>query len=480
MPFLESTRYTATTMRPPAFAAKRSWKVSLVIGGFAILILVCSMPDAAAEAYTLGGFKARHFAAALFTLLIIGACWIGKPPRRKVWCLPSLLAITGYIAVLGLIYRTSQIFEWRFFYFDILVLCGAICGVTLTMYWRPAEVLRLVRAAYWLWLIALVLLSLALTLGMISPVWENNVRLHNEAMFDCFDGILYSIPLLFCGAGKQTKGWLLRWIAVGAAVVFQCNSVEGTRSVVVTLAASIILSLPLIFPKLSRPAVLLGGVGICCVGWVLLGAAETIDVTALERLRTTQPDREDRMQELQTLFQYLGNNWVTGVGAGVCFPSPIRYRYSDHNVNPHVSVLTSLQKGGVAAFIALIVVPLLTFAVKLVRRRTVLYQYCGAAVGLTYAIHGLLAPTGWDYVNLFYYGIALGFCFGPDPLVGRNQGSTVAIQEFEPMSVPTVNQLSTQSAHSGRQTPHSPPLRSDVRLADRGELSPSGGSRLHK
>jgi O-antigen ligase len=112
-----------------------------------------------------------------------------------------------------------------------------------------------------------------------------------------------------------------------------------------------------------------------------------------------------RVNEIQWLFEQLGDDYISGWGFGSVFYSTIRYHNRLFESAPHIGIVTPLLKGGLIMAVAFIVIPL-AMCLGALRRRT---PEARAAMGcvLVYIVTASLSG-GWYPYQTLMFGVGVG------------------------------------------------------------------------
>ena len=310
------------------------------------------------------------------------------------------------MAVLGL-YQGNDL---KFWVIDVSYWTAFIFG----LYWggRYSRQHTINTLYWWSMAISIVLLLniLGLLLGFVPQAGEGE-RLYSYSLFTSAAFVTCMIPLWFTA---ETRGHELviprraRVLAiVGIGCVLFCSILTATRSIFLTaiVALTIVLWLRLhgrnaafwMFTTLASSLI---------VTVYIFSADSTASAEVAGRLSSTNIVEEYRYVELLMMFEDLEGSFLTGKGFGSRFESCIGQNGDFLAFAPHVAIFTSLLKGGVPAFVLLVVLPLGAAIYQLARLNgNAISLSCSAAVVL-YCAQAFMSG-GWNFVALFILGVTI-------------------------------------------------------------------------
>jgi hypothetical protein len=266
------------------------------------------------------------------------------------------------LALITIGYSSGAAFDRRFFALDFIFYAGLPAGAALALIKGRSAFHDLLRISYAAVIVTFLASLILLRFGYIDSKGSEGREL-DGAMFTASFFIQMAFPVIWSGSrlsGKLQK--CITWSGPALCVYFA--QISATRSVLIVTIVSLVCT-AIIDATRDRSKILWLGGGLLLAATVVvsggnLPGVEEFQGTLLgERLAKTDITREDRFEELTAMLEQMGvQEWIHGTGFGSGFVSPIAVE-ADNGLAmaPHIGVLTLLYKGGIPAFLALILVP---------------------------------------------------------------------------------------------------------------------------
>ena len=349
----------------------------------------------------------------LCATLLIAVNYIVRFPREHR--LSTMYALGGlYMVVVTMLYWDQPAFDWRAAFQDLSAYLGLPVGVA----WAQLEGRVGIREAFRKWYV-ICCVTFALTLlGLGTGFIKSGggpLRLVDGALFSSTAFVTMSFPTVWSTARLGTA--LQKAIALaGVGLCATFALVSATRSVAIALGASL-WCVAIVKIKRERDSVLwVGALSVLVTAAVVLAyvpARERVKSFGLgERVVATDVRKEDRFKELVMMLEQMGlPEWIHGVGFGTGFKSPISAN-TERGLAfaPHVGLSALLYKGGAPALLALLLIPCVVAACRLIGSRSSTRDpfLAGATV---YFVQSCVSG-GWAFFPLFLVGALLQLSLG--------------------------------------------------------------------
>ena len=317
-----------------------------------------------------------------------------------------------YMLIVGIVLGN----EIHFMRVDLAFFAGLGFGGLWTLNRTRARVLRCVTVLMHAIAACLLFNVVGLGLGFV-PSQDSLLRVYTYSLFDSCYLVACFVPVVLISAenqyAKSSSGRATRsiaWVAIGVAVAAAVFA--SSRSSF--FAALTGIGFAAWANRDKRSTVRLIGVIAASAAIVFVVRDATVGDTYLtKRLSSFHLAEEVRFIELQMMFDDLdGGYLLTGKGFGSRFPSNIAASKFDHGLAlfPHIGILTLLQKGGIIAFVLLILRPILTSLLQLYRLATGRYvdQNDRLSLGanacvIVYMVQACLS-AGWGTSDMIVFG----------------------------------------------------------------------------
>jgi hypothetical protein len=127
--------------------------------------------------------------------------------------------------------------------------------------------------------------------------------------------------------------------------------------------------------------------------------------SVLDRFEQADELQSGRGVELQSLFEQLGDDYVSGWGFGSLFYSPIKYQNRLFETAPHVGIVTFLLKGGLIMGVIFVFVPVAMCVRSLWTKAPVARAATGCV--LVYLTTACMSG-GWYPYQMMMFGVGVG------------------------------------------------------------------------
>lgn len=351
------------------------------------------------------------FYCALFSAAVQAAI---LPSLRLHWKL-TLAAVAGlYMATAG--YFLGN--DLKFWVIDSSNFLGLLLGI----YWTANRSLKSIsRTLHW-WATCVSLVLIANTLGLlfgVIPQASEGIRIYSYSLFNSAAFLITVFPFwLTASPADGHSTWLPSprvMASVAMAGVIGASVISATRSMFLTAAAGVLIVLWLRLNG-KNAAIWIFAALVGCL--VTLAFAFNTDswreATFVDRLLSTEIAQEHRFLEVQLMFDDLEGNLITGRGFGSRFESCIGKDGEFLAYAPHIAVLTLLYKGGLAVFLFLILLPLISATSALLFTKGSPLRLAGCAGVTLYCLQASMSG-GWNFTALFLFGALGVIAISPRP-----------------------------------------------------------------
>lgn len=397
---------------------EQSWQALFGRGAdllFGIALVWAGLPDTLVEKLYVGsvpfGFFLFYLAAGCGLLEVM---FTSRFRPEGLSALKIAAWLMGLMAVNGLIREA----EFKWWCIDASMFAGLVFGVC----WgtQRSLVSAMDSLQRWCNLAAVMVLVnvIGLAAGWIAPAHECE-RTYTFSLFDSANFVGICLPCCFTAAYCR-RDVANRWLGIvpayaAAGALLAAGVVSATRSILMLGVVSSLMA----YWITARDRILAGiamAVGVGVLGCAIFGNASprSAEWAVLERLLDTNLRNEDRYVEVGLMFDDMDGlrDHCLGRGFGSRFWSNVVVSGESWAFAPHIAVLASWYKGGMLAFLAIIVAPVLLAAGRLLAcNRPRLQLACSAGV-IAYLTMSSLSG-GWNFLMLFPFGAMCALSLRP-------------------------------------------------------------------
>lgn len=358
-----------------------------------------------------------HFAITqgLWLLLVVEKLGRKVPPSKFFWL---LLAAIGYTAARAGFANDRNNWDLKYFVIDLWTVQTFVLGFLWSRRRSLTELAKVFQITSGIVIPLVLITTIGLYFGVIKPIDnEYSDRLYTSSLWSAGCVAQFMWPIL-CACRSAPNEWSRLRTLMAAGYLQACGRFlvsatlfiamfTATRSLLVVsvvTCAAIWLMEP---RRTSQQRVVAVVVQISFVGagLTLASVTKVKGYSVIDRFQGADLTGEVRINELQWLFEQLGDDFLSGWGFGSVFYSSIRYHNRQFEAAPHIGIVTPLLKGGLVLTTALIFVPIAMCLAALWRRSPEARAAAGCV--LVYLVTASLSG-GWYPYQTLMFGVGVG------------------------------------------------------------------------
>jgi hypothetical protein len=357
-----------------------------------------------------------HFVATECLWLLLIAEWLSvkAQPSKFFWLM--MVAVGYTIARAGFASDRNQ-WDLKYFVVDLWTVQAFVLGFLWSRRRSLAELAKVFYITSGIVIPLIVITIIGLYFGVIKPVDnEYSDRLYTSSLWNAGCVVQFLWPIL-CAYKSAPKVRNLKKL-IAAAYFQSCARLlvvaalfiaifTATRSLLVVSVVTCLVVWLMEPRRTTRQRLLAIFVLIVFVGtgFALASVTRVKGHSVIDRFQGADLTGEVRINEIQWLFEQLGDDYLSGWGFGSVFYSTIRYHNRLFESAPHIGIVTPLLKGGLMMAVAFIVIPV-AMCLGALRRKT---PEARAAMGcvLVYIVTASLSG-GWYPYQTLMFGVGVG------------------------------------------------------------------------
>ena len=308
----------------------------------------------------------------------------------------ALMTVRGYLR------GNIDTYTLKFFASDVYSFAAFVSGYALARIRSQSNYVRMISLVA---AVAVVLTYVALFAGLLTPVFrDNSERFVTMSIFGATGILLILVPL----ASVTQSGWqtILMLIILAAA-----SLLSATRTLLLVTILAAMLCMVVRKHRFDGRFLLRSAAVVTLLLMVFLSEESLFNTSVFHRLASTDLGEEARFVELSLFWPQVSDDLLAGQGMGSRFVSNIVIQGNSLASATHVGIVTFLMKGGVIAFLAFAVTPLLVALRMVFSSRHSQLRRGGAASVLIFIALACMSG-GWDPLALFGYGLAISVMAG--------------------------------------------------------------------
>lgn len=400
-----------------------------------LFVLLWSVPDDYQRVFY--ALKVPLYAYACGTIFVVCLKRLLDRPRLLSGHFFALLGIGVILACIGLPNPRNN-FDFKFFWIDLQVYSGLVAGYIMVRVIPENGLFRIVRPASLIGLIIGTLTLAAQTSGLLRS---------QESVFQIANDLAYSAPLLVAySAATRRKSEYYFWIVAILTYLTFVAAIDVNRTTFL-LAVAVVWEIWFLHRARLRKQVMFSIVFALIFGTLVMRVLPDIEAyvsPALEEKFRRNIDEEWRAQEVQIIYQQIGAELAYGWGFGSRYVGMAPSGSDAYNTGfafaPHIGILAFLQKGGLEAFVFLVILPLVTVIRTLVKRNAGTVAVAASLGTLSYYVLASVSG-GWTSVDLFFFGACYSLATLPTKLpAGAPLPTQYAVGATRPAVTQTISQ----------------------------------------